>query len=97
MKNKDHSRFLIGVQAYIEENPEVAGQISDYVTMGLQTALNQQRERAADMEVALSVAIAQRWKNRESLIVSKLKKWVGKSSVPWESTIELLESKSKSN
>lgn len=93
MSNKDHSRFLIGVQAYIEENPEAAGQISEYVTMGLQEAIKRDRERAADMEIALSVAIAQRWKNREDLIVSKLKKWVGKSSVPWESTIELLEKK----
>lgn len=91
---KDHSQFLYGVQQYVEKNPEVAAYISDFVAKGVTSALNQTRERAADMEIALSVAIAKRWPKRDSLILSKLKKWDGKSCIPWTSTIAALEAES---
>lgn len=88
---QDHHMFLLYVEKYVEQNPEVAPYISDFVSKGLTTALNQTLERAADMEVALLVAIAKRWPKRESLILSKLRKWSGKSSVPWETTIAAIE------
>lgn len=85
-----HDQFLHGVELYVQNNPEVAAHVSDYVSRGLNTALAQTRERAADMEVALCVAIAKRWPKRESVILSKLKKWKDKSSLNWDDTIELM-------
>lgn len=86
-----HDQFLHSVELYVQENPEVAAHVSDYVSRGLNAALSQTRERAADMEVALCVAIAKRWPKRESMILSKLKKWKDKASLNWEGTIESLE------
>ena len=87
-----HQAFLRNVRAYIEANPDAAAYVSDYVARGIQASRMSVMERAADMEVALSVAIAKRWKGRESLILSKLKKWNGKSSLPWDDEIKALES-----
>lgn len=88
---KRHDQFLRSVELYVQSNPEVAAHVSDYVSRGLNTALAQTRERAADMEVALCVAIAKRWPKRESMILSKLKKWEGKTSLNWDGMIESFE------
>ena len=78
-----HDQFLRSIELYVQKNPEVAAHVSDYVSRGLNAALAQARERAADMEVALCAAIAKRWPKRESVILSKLKKWKDKSSLDW--------------
>jgi hypothetical protein len=90
-----HMAFLQQVQAYIEKYPDVGAYVSDFVARGIEASRLDALHRAADMEVALSVAIAKRWPGREGLILSKLKKWNGRSSVPWDDAIELLEDKLK--
>ena len=47
------------------------------------------------MEVALSVALAKRFKNGNEVILSKLEKWNPKASLRWDSTIELLRKASE--
>jgi hypothetical protein len=88
-------QFLELVKAYVEENPEVGAYVSDYVARGIETSRKEVLARAADMEVALAVAIATRYNNRDAIILDKLKTWKDRSSLQWDSTIELLESKLK--
>ena len=90
-------QFLLFVQTYIKGDPEAAAYIPDAVAAGLNESRKQALERAADMEVALSVMIATRYKGREELVLSKLRKWHGKSSLRWDDTIAMLEAKSKYN
>ena len=89
------TEFLAIVEGYVREHPDVGAYVSDAVSNGLSSALHEARERASDMEVALSVSMDKKWRDRDSLILSKLKKWVSKSSIPWESTIEMLEEKNE--
>lgn len=90
---KDHSKFLLSIQAYVKEYPEVAGNISDFVVKGISEARREDMERAADMEAALTVSMCKRFKQQDSIILAKLKKWKDKSAFEWSSTIEMLEGK----
>lgn len=82
-----HQDFLKGVELYVKANPEVAAHIASHVERGISSALQETRERASDMEAALSVAIAKRYKKRDELILQKLEKWKDKSSLNWTNTI----------
>ena len=86
----EHWEFLLGVKQYISEHPEVAAKISDYVAAGISESRREALERAADMEVALTVALAKKFKKPNELILSKIEKWQGRSSLNWESAIEEL-------
>jgi hypothetical protein len=88
---KDHIAFLNYVQDYVKENPEVSAYVSDHVARGIEASRIDVMERAADMEVALTVAIANRYKGRDELILSKLKKWNDRSAIRWDDTIRMLE------
>jgi hypothetical protein len=83
-------QFLAMVEGYIKIDPEAAAYVSDYVAHGLNASRKEALERAADMEVALSVMIAQRYKGREALVLDKLRKWNGKSSLRWDDTINAI-------
>ena len=80
-----HAEFLAAVENYITRNPDAAAYVSDFVSAGLQTALASAHERAADMEVALSVQLAKRYPAiaRQELTRDKLKKWEGKTALAW--------------
>ena len=91
----DHTQFLSHVREYVTKNPDVAAFISDHVAFGINESRKQTLERAADMEVALSVAIAARYKGRDNLILSKLEKWNGRSALRWDDTIEMLKGSTK--
>lgn len=91
MMNDQHLNFLYSVKNYIEAHPEVGAYVSEFVASGIEESRRQALERAADMEVALSVAIAKRWSGREELILAKLNKWKDKASLRWDRTIEMLE------
>ena len=80
-------QFLELVESYIKSDPEAAAYVSDYVAQGLNASRKEALERAADMEVALSVMIAQRYKGRGALVLEKLRKWNGKSALRWDDTI----------
>jgi hypothetical protein len=81
-------QFLAMVESYIKSDPEAAAYVSDYVAHGLNASRKEALERAADMEVALSVMIAKRFKGRETLVLDKLRKWNGKSALRWDETID---------
>ena len=89
--NSDHSAFLDNVRFYVAAHPEVAAHVSDYVAAGITVALRESLERATDFEIIASVAIAKRYNQRDALILSKLKKWQGRASLMWDSTIKELE------
>jgi hypothetical protein len=99
LKNRDwktsvqREQFLTLVRDYIKSDPEAAAYVSDNVAAGLNESRKEAMERAADMEVALSVMIAQRYKGREALVLGKLRKWNGKSSLRWDETINDLASR----
>lgn len=80
-------QFLTMVEGYIKSDPEAAAYVSDYVARGLNASRKEAMERAADMEVALSVMIAQRYKGRETLVLDKLRKWNGRSALRWDDVI----------
>jgi len=83
-------QFLAMIESYIRNDPEAAAYVSDYVAHGLNASRKEALERAADMEVALSVMIAQRYKGRNALVLEKLRKWNGKSALCWDDTINAL-------
>ena len=85
------NEFLEIVRNYIGKDPEAAAYVSDSVAAGLNASRKQVLERAADMEVALSVMIAQRYKGREALVLSTLRKWNGHSALRWDDVIAQLE------
>lgn len=86
-------QFLSMVRDYIKSDPEAAAYVADHVAHGLNASRKEALERAADMEVALSVMIAQRYKGRETLVLEKLRKWNGKSALRWDDTINELAAK----
>jgi hypothetical protein len=87
----DHSAFLAGIESYIRKHPEAAAYVQDSVAKGITASLQRTLERAADMEVALAIALARRYKNSDDIILSKLEKWHDRSAVNWTSTIEKLK------
>lgn len=76
--------FLMFVRAYVTEHPAVAAKVADYATSGLNEALGKAYERAADMEIALVAAVSKKMKGADSIILSKLEKWEGKTSGRWD-------------
>ena len=84
----ERSQFLEFVRDYIKKDPEAAAYVSDQVAAGINASRRQALERAADMEVALSVMIAKRYNSREELVLDKLTKWNGKSSLKWDGVIQ---------
>lgn len=90
MSTADVQAFLSAVRAFVVEHPEAAAHVADYARAGLEEALRKASERAADMEVALVAATADRLKNRDAVILDKLKKWQGQTACRWDDVIERL-------
>lgn len=80
----NREQFLYYVRQYIETDPETAAHVADYVQAGLRAALAKAYERAADMEVALCVIAAKRYRGADDLVKQKLEKWEGKTSLNWD-------------
>lgn len=89
----DVGAFLSYVRTFVAEHPEAAAYVADYARAGLEEALAKASERAADMEVALVVATAERFKNRDAVILEKLMKWQGKTACRWDDLIERLSTR----
>ena len=87
----EHSEFYWYVQSYIEKNPECGAYVSDYVAKGIDKSRTEAMQRAADMETALTVALAKKFRKPNELILNKLEKWQGKSALNWAATIEYLK------
>lgn len=82
--NDDIAQFLSYVTQFCKNNPEAAPHVASAAQHGLEGALKEAYERAADMEVALVAAVSKRMKDSEGLIKSKLKKWEGRTSCRWD-------------
>lgn len=78
------AQFLDYVRLYIEQDPEAAAYVADHAQAGLRAALSKAYERAADMEVALSVLATKRYKGADALVRQKLEKWEGKTALRWD-------------
>jgi len=76
--------FLQFVRKYIENDPEVAMHVTVYAQQGVKDALSKANERAADMEVALSVLAVKRYKGSDALVRDKLAKWAGQTALCWD-------------
>ena len=77
-------QFLKMVRTYIEADPEAAPHVAGYVQAGLNAALSQAYERAADMECALAVLASKRYKGANAFVLDKLRKWEGKTALRWD-------------
>jgi hypothetical protein len=86
-----HEQFLTTVKNYIEKHPDAAPFVTEYVAAGLEASRQTLLDRLCDMETALLVALSKRFKGADKLILSKIKPWVGKTSIPLEDTVKDLE------
>ena len=86
MNTSDHTPFLYHIASYVEKYPEIAAKISDYVRAGIERALAESCERAADMEVALRLQVLGPRKGvpLKPDVLAKLRKWKGKTALNWE-------------
>lgn len=91
----NREEFLQLVKSYIESDPEAAARVADFVQAGLSSALRKANERAGDMEIAMSVLAARRFKDGDALVLSKLQKWEGRTALNWGWLIEKLQTPSK--
>ncbi len=80
----EHAAFLASVRAYVEAHPDVAPHVTEFVADGLRARLAQAVDRAADMEVALAMAVQRRTKNSDAVIRQKVEKWKGRTSLNWD-------------
>ena len=85
------AEFLDFIEEYIRADPETAAHVADHVQAGLRKALNQARERAADMEVALMALAVKRYKGANEIVHDKLKKWEGYTSLRWDWLLEVIK------
>ena len=91
----NRNQFLELIKEYIKQDPEVSAYISDHIAQALRESRKEVMARAADMEVALAVMVASRYKGKEELVLDKLRKWNGKSALRWDDVIKRLETKVK--
>lgn len=96
MDLEKHAPFLRSVKEYLAEYPEVAPYATDFIAQGISAALSSARDRAADMEIALLGSITSRMKNGDTLVLDKLRKWNGKTSLRWDDAIARLEKSKQS-
>lgn len=78
-----HTPFYAAIEQYIRDNPEAAAHVADFVQAGLTQALDEARSRAADMEVALALSLNSQRSKLNEILLSKLRKWQGKTSLEW--------------
>lgn len=79
----EREKLLNFIADYVATDPEAAPLVVQAASRGLYDALHETRQRAADMETALAVAMAKRHKGADALIHDKLNKWAGKTALNW--------------
>jgi hypothetical protein len=91
----DRDTFLRLVKSYVEQDPESAAYIAEWVAAGLNASRVSALKRAADMEAALATMLHKPSKkfDRTSFVLGIINKWKGKSSLKWEWAVELLSKK----
>lgn len=79
----NREQFLMLVREYVSVDPECAPMVTEFARQGVSNALAEASRRAADMEAALAVAMAKRYKGADELIRDKLAAWEGKTVMNW--------------
>ena len=75
--------FFMLMREYVSADPECAPMFTEFARQGVSNALAEASRRAADMEAALAVAMAKRYKGADELIRDKLAAWEGKTVMNW--------------
>lgn len=91
VRNMPREQFLQFIEAYVAIDPEAAAYVQSKVASGLQQSRQEILHRCADMETALAVALARKYKGHDDLILSVLKKHQNKSSLRWDDIIARIE------
>jgi len=87
-----HYEFLNQVQAYVAKNPEVAPRVTEACSQGINEALSEARQRAADFEVMFTLVSARRFtRSIASVVLNKLTRWKGKTSLVHDEMIAELQ------
>ena len=89
--NHDDTAFLSAVKFYVQKHPDIVQYLFLAVYEGIEAELKEHREQAADMEAALSYAVAKRMKRPLEFVHSKVKKWDGKTYLSWDWFFEEME------
>lgn len=76
--------FLHSVREATRGNPGMAAHVVAAAYAGVDEALRETRERAADMEALAAIALTRKYPKQVDAIKAKLKKWEGKTSLKWE-------------
>ena len=79
----NRQQFLALVADYVQQDPGAAPHVAEAASFGVSEALREANARAADMETALAVSLARKYKGAETLIHDKLTKWSGKTALNW--------------
>ena len=94
MLNSEDALFLQDLTRRVREKPELVQYITNALTVGVCEAVNRQRTRADDMEVAASMALHTRlFKGNEKFIAQKIRLYSDKkqSALRWDEVLERLE------
>lgn len=83
--NEDRLRFLQFVRDYVAQDPECGPLVAHAASSGISDALKENRQMVVDMETALAISLAKRYKGADILIREKLSKWEGKTALNWSS------------
>lgn len=87
-------QVLTNIEWFVAKHPDKVSLMQEAIQRGIMTALVAHRDRAADMEVATSVLLMRHKRGYTyETVLSKLRKWQGKTALLWDSTIQELELK----
>ena len=77
------------VETYIAEDPEASAELHAAVQSGIRSALEESKERAADMENALAVVISGKvMKDWKEYTKEQLRKWDKRTVLRWDWFLE---------
>lgn len=88
--NMKHIEFARNVAEYVRKNPDSAVEIMSAMNEGIRSAVLEARQRAGDMEAALSIALDKKLGTNEA-IIQKLRAWDGRTALEWGHVIEKLD------
>lgn len=97
--NDKRDEFLAWTEAYLISDPEAIPMLFKVAQNALRISLDNALEISSNMECILLATIAKKYPKIDAaeLIIDKLKKIQGKSSIKWDSIIKQLEESLKND
>lgn len=80
----ERAQFIHRVADVLTDNPELAGDVANAVSVGVSRALSKARRHAADMETVACMLAGRKSKNSDNLIRNKLKEMRGQTYFNWD-------------